>query len=196
MPVLNMLNTRYFIVSNPNDRRVMAIQNPEALGPCWFVKTIKYVNTANEEIDALNTLNPKDTVVIDKREQSKVTAAPQYDSNATITLVKNLNDYIKYQSKAATSQFAVFSEIYYPHGWKAFIDGTEAPIAKVDYALRGLSVPAGTHTIEFRFEPRSKAIGDLLSLVVGSISWLLIIGGIFIEWRNYRKKDQSKQVSV
>jgi hypothetical protein len=196
MPVLNMLNTKYFIVSNPNDRSVVAIQNPDAAGACWFVKHIQYVNSADEEINALTTFNPKDTVVIDKREQSKITGAPQYDSAATITLVKNLNDEITYQSKAATSQLAVFSEIYYPHGWKAFIDGTEAPIARVDYALRGLSVPAGTHTIEFRFEPKAKTTGDLLSLIVGSISWLLIIGGIFLEWRDYRKKDQGKPVSA
>lgn len=183
MQAYNMLNTKYFIVSNPQDRQTIAQLNPEALGAAWLVKTIKYVNNADEEMAALNTFNPKDTVIIDKREQSKVSFTPQFDSTASIKLIKNENDKINYEFSAATNQFAVFSEIYYPAGWKAFIDGKETPIVKVNYALRGLPVSAGKHAIEFRFEPESYVQGDRISLISGIISILLLLGGVWYLWK-------------
>jgi hypothetical protein len=183
MQVLNMLNTKYFIVANPQNQQPVAIPNPEALGPVWFVKAVKMVNNADEEMKAMDNFSPKDTAIADKREQSKITVATQLDSTASIKLVQNLNDQILYESKSTSNQFAVFSEIYYPHGWKALIDGKEFPIARVNYALRGLSIPAGNHTIEFRFEPASKATGDLISLIIGLLSILLVAGGLFWEWK-------------
>lgn len=189
MQVFNMLNTKYFIVQNQNDRQPMAIANPDNIGPCWFIKNIKYVNNANEEMKALDSIKPLDTVYIDKREQSKITVTPQPDSAATIRIIKNLNDRINYESRSATNQFAVFSEIYYPYGWKAFIDGKEQPIVRVNYVFRGLAVPAGNHQIEFRFQPKTKETGDILSLIVGIISWLLLLGGAFLLWYNNRKKQ-------
>lgn len=181
--VLNMLNTKYFIVANPQNQQPLAIPNPEALGPVWFVKAAKMVNHADEEMKAMDNFSPKDTAIADKREQSKITVATQVDSTASIKLIQNLNDQIIYESKSTSNQFAVFSEIYYPHGWKALIDGKEFPIARVNYALRGLSIPAGNHTIEFRFEPASKATGDLISLIIGLLSILLVAGGLFWEWK-------------
>jgi hypothetical protein len=192
MQVYNMLNTKYFIVNNPQDRQPIAQQNPEALGAAWLVKTIKYVNSADEEMKALDTFNPKDTVVIDKREQSKVPFTPQYDSTASIRLVQNLNDKIIYDFNASANQFAVFSEVYYPDGWKATIDGKEAPIARVNYALRGLAVPAGKHTIEFVFEPKSVIMGDLVSLIAGIISILAVLAGSFYLWKQSKKETTSK----
>ncbi|WP_276482214.1 YfhO family protein [Paraflavitalea pollutisoli] len=183
MQVYNMLNTKYFIVVNPQDRQPIAQMNPDALGATWLVKTIKYVNNADEEMSALDTFNPKDTVIIDKREQSKVPFAPQFDSSGYIKLVKNLNDVINYDFNAATNQFAVFSEVYYPAGWKAFIDGKEAPIVRVNYTLRGLALPAGKHAIEFRFEPAALATGETISLVAGILSILLVLGGIAYMWK-------------
>ncbi len=183
MQAYNMLNTKYFIVNNPQDRQPIAQLNPDALGPCWLVKTIKYVNNADEEMSALDTFNPKDTVIIDKREQSKVPFAPQFDSAASIRLVQNLNDQITYEFNASTNQFAVFSEIYYPGGWKAFIDGKQLPIVKVNYALRGLPVPAGKHAIEFRFEPEKYYTGNQISLIAGIISILCIIAGVAWLWK-------------
>lgn len=190
MQVYNMLNTKYFIVNNPQDRQPMAQINPDALGPAWLVKTIKYVNNADEEMKALDTFNPKDTVVIDKREQSKVTFAPQFDSTASIKLVQNINEKIIYEFNAATNQFAVFSEIYYPAGWKAYIDNKETPIVRVNYALRGLPVPAGKHTIEFRFEPQDYKTGNVISLIAGIISFSLLFAGIWYLWK------QSKQPAI
>jgi hypothetical protein len=182
-----MLNTKYFIVNNPQDRQPMAQVNPDALGPVWLVKTIKYVNNADEEMKALDTFNPKDTVIIDKREQSKVSFAPQFDSTASIGLVQNLNDKITYGFNAASNQFAVFSEIYYPAGWKAFIDGKETPIVRVNYALRGLPVPAGKHSIEFRFEPADVVLGDRILLISGIISVLILIGGTWYLWKQNKE---------
>jgi uncharacterized membrane protein YfhO len=187
MQVMNMLNTKYFIVSGQQDQQPMAIPNPEALGPVWFVKAIRFVNNADEEMKALDSIAPKDTAIADKREQSKIPIMPQFDSTASIRLVQNLNDQILYESKSTSNQFAVFSEIYYPYGWKAFVDGKETPIARVNYVLRGLPVSAGDHKIEFRFEPKSKANGDMISLVISILSWILLIGGLIWEWKQSNK---------
>ena len=190
MEVYNMLNTKYFIVADPTDqtgKRIIDRQNPAANGPCWFVKAINYVNNANEEMLALDSLHSKDTAVVDKREQSKITVTPQYDSGATIKFISNKNDEINYQSKASSPQFAVFSEIYYPHGWKAYIDNKESPVVKVDYALRGLSIPAGDHNIRFEFKPRSYEIGSILNLVAGIASIIGLLICIFLLFKQNKK---------
>ena len=186
MEVFNMLNTKYVIVNGQNNQP-MAQLNPGANGPVWFVKGLKYVNNADEEMLALDSLHSKDTAVLDKREQSKVTVTPQYDSTASIQLIKNLNDNITYQSKAATNQFAVFSEIYYPNGWKAYIDEKETPIVKVDYALRGLNIPAGNHTIRFTFAPPSYNLGNILNLIAGIVSILALLICAFLIFRQSKK---------
>ncbi len=187
MRVYNMLNTKYIIATNPADRQPVAQQNPGALGPVWFVKDIQYVNNANDEMKALDSLNTADSAVVDKREQAKIPFKPQFDSSASIKLVKNLNDEITYSSKSSANQFAVFSEIYYPLGWHAYIDGKEAPIVKTDYALRGLAIPAGEHTIQFSFKPKSYSLASTLSLVVGLISFVII--GLCIWFETRRNKN-------
>lgn len=188
MRVYNMLNTKYFITPNPADRQPIAQQNPGALGPCWFVKGIQYVNNANEEMKALDSLNTADSAVIDKRERGKLAASqPQFDSSASIRLISNLNDEITYSSKSSANQFAVFSEIYYPLGWHAYIDGKEVPIVKADYALRGLFVPAGDHKIEFMFKPKSYSLASTLSLLVSLISFIII--GVCIWLESKRRKN-------
>ncbi|MEO5893229.1 MAG: YfhO family protein [Ferruginibacter sp.] len=186
MEVFNMLNTKYFITSGQNNQPVAQL-NPGANGPVWFVKALKYVNNADEEMKALDNFHSKDTAVLDKREQSKVTAAPQFDSSASIKLIKNLNDNITYQSNAAGSQFAVFSEIYYPNGWKAYIDDKETPIVKVDYALRGLNIPSGNHSIKFVFAPASYVLGNTLNLVAGIISIIALLICAFLLYRQQNK---------
>ena len=189
MDVFNMLNTKYFIVTNPADNQPVAQQNPGALGPVWLVKGLRYVNSADEEMAALDHFNPADTAILDKREESKVPFAPVPDSAATIKLVERDNDRLLYQFQSNTSQFAVFSEIYYPRGWTATIDGKAAPIAKVNYVLRGLAIPAGNHSIEFVFAPKSYQTGETISLIVGILSILALLFGIWWEWKNYKKSS-------
>jgi hypothetical protein len=188
MQVFNMLNTKYFVVSDPVAKRPVVQQNPDALGPAWFVGAVRYVNNADEEMNALNGIHPRDTAVIDKREQSKITLAPQKDTTATITLIENKNDFIQYKTSSKVNGLAVFSEVYYPYGWKATIDGKEVPIAKANYVLRALSVPAGEHTIVFTFNPPSFATGDKISLIVGILSILILLASIFLIWKDYRKE--------
>jgi hypothetical protein len=183
MAVFNMLNTKYFILADPSTRQPYVRPNPDALGPAWFVSAIKYVNNADEEMKALEKFNPADTAIADIREKPKLTFQPQKDSSSKITFIENRNDYIRYTSSSKTNGIAVFSEVYYPYGWTATIDGKEVPIAKVNYVLRALSVPAGNHTIEFRFEPASFTIGDQISLIVGIISILILLYGIYYFWK-------------
>ena len=189
MSVFNMLNTKYFIVINPADQQPVAQLNSGALGPAWLVKKVIYVNNADEEMKALNTFNPQDTVIIDKREQSKVPFLPQFDSLGSIALVQRMNDKLTYQFNAGSNQFIVFSEVYYPRGWKAYIDSKEVPIVKVNYVLRGLAVPAGKHTIELRFVPESYFLGNMISLVVGILSILLVLAAAWWIWKEYQKEN-------
>ncbi|MEO6548813.1 MAG: YfhO family protein [Ferruginibacter sp.] len=196
MEVFNMLNTKYFIV-NGQDNRPMAQLNSGANGPAWFIKGIKYVDGGDAEMKALDSLHTKDTVVVDKREQSKISTSPGYDSTANIRLVKNLNDHITYASKSSVNQFAVFSEIYYPDGWKAYIDGKESNIVRVDYLLRGLNIPTGNHTIQFDFAPTSYNTGRTLSMIAGIISIVALLVCAFLLMRQNRLKPgiaQSRKV--
>jgi hypothetical protein len=183
MAVFNMLNTKYFILADPSTRQPYVKPNPDALGPAWFVGAIKYVNNADEEMKALDNFNPRDTAIADVREKSKLTFQPQKDSSSRITLIENRNDYIKYTSSSKTNGVGVFSEVYYPYGWNATIDGKDVPIARVNYVLRALSIPAGDHTIEFRFEPSSFVLGDRVSLIVGIISILIVLYSIYYFWK-------------
>jgi len=186
MQVFNMLNTRYFIVENPQNRQVMAQPNPNAFGPVWIVKGIKYVRNADEEMKALDSTHLRDTAVMQDKFKTLVKLSPEFDSTATVRLRDYLNDIIRYDFNALTSQFVVFSEIYYDKGWNAFIDGKKADYVKTDYVLRGMAVPAGKHTIECRFEPRSYELGNTLSTATSLIAYALLAIAIFLETR--RKK--------
>jgi len=176
--VLNMLNTKYVIVQNPSNGQPSVQINPGALGAAWFVKTLVFAKNADDEMHTLDKLNTKDSAVIDERFKAQVTAQPVYDSGAVITIQKNMNDSIVYTSNAASPQFAVFSEIYYPHGWEAYIDGQKTDYVRVDYVLRGMPVPAGKHTIEFRFAPKSYYTGNAISLWVNILLCVLLLAGI------------------
>jgi hypothetical protein len=187
MQVLNMLNTKYFIVQNPQNGQPIAQMNPSAFGPVWFVKAIKYVADGREEMKALDSTNLRDTAVVQTKFKTNIGNEPVADSTATIRLIENKNDYILYESSAAANQYAVFSEVYYPRGWKAFIDGKELPIVKTNYALRGLPVPAGKHKIELKFEPRSYELGNSITMYASLLAFLLLFGSLFMEWRSSRK---------
>jgi len=185
-PVLDMLNTKYIIHSTTRADQVEP--NPDACGSAWFIKALKTVNTPKEEMDALTTLHVKDSAVIGKGFDAIASTAFSFDSTAKIELVKKENDVIRYKSKAAATQFAVFSEVYYDKGWNAYIDGKLTPHAKVNYVLRGMPVPAGEHEIVFKFEPKSHALGWTLT---GISTWLLILlslAAIFFTWKKCKNE--------
>jgi len=189
MQVFNMMNTKYFIIANPQNGQPMAQMNPGAFGPAWFVKGIHFVKDGKEEMKALDSINLKDTAIVQEKFRSLITEMPVPDSAAVISLVENRNDDIIYQSQSATPQFAVFSEIYYPAGWKAFIDGKETKIIKTNYALRGISVPTGRHSITFKFAPRSYKLGNTLVLWSSLIVYLILLAGAYLLWRKKRGKS-------
>jgi hypothetical protein len=186
---LNMLNTKYIIGANPpptSNERPIVVENPNALGPCWFVREVRFANDLKGEMNALNGLDASKIAIVSADQKNKITQ-PVYDSAARIELVKNDNNIITYKSSASTNQFAVFSEVYYSEGWNAYIDGKKTDYVKTNYALRGMNVPAGNHTIEFKFEPRSYTQGRMFTSVGQVIVLLLLITGIFVEIRNRRK---------
>jgi len=192
--VLNMLNTKYVIVPG-NDGHPVAQRNPDALGNAWFVKHILWAKDADAEMKALDHLDTKDSVVIDERYKALIKDNPSFDSTATISLIANNLNEISYSSMAGTPQFAVFSEVYYRQGWNAFIDGQPTPYCRVDYALRGMQVPAGKHTITFRFEPRSYYMGIKLSISSYIVMLLLLTGSVVMNMR-MNKMNKGKPKSV
>ena len=184
--VLNMLNTKYVITENPSNGQPEAQLNAGALGNSWFVKGFSFAKNADDEMNKLNTLNTKDSAVIDIRYEKTAGPQPVFDSSASIKMLENLNDKITYKSNASKPQFAVFSEIYYPYGWDAFIDGKKTDYLRVNYVLRGMPVPAGEHTIEFRFEPATVIVSDRFSMWSSILLYLMLIAGI---WYAFRKKS-------
>lgn len=190
--VYNMLNTKYFIVPNRQNGQLQVEQNPGALGPGWFVSTVEYVPGPAEAMKALSHFNPKDTAIVEQ--QFKVNPI-QHDTAATIDLVKNDNDLITYTSNSAGNEFAVFSEIYYNRGWKAFIDGQESPIIKTNYLLRGLYIPAGKHLIRFEFKPQTYYTGERLTAFGSVLIVLLLIGAIVAQFRGARKPESPEALS-
>lgn len=181
-PVLDMMNTKYIIHSTSSADQVEP--NPDACGSAWFIKNLKLVNSAREEMNALTTLAVKDTAVIGKAFQSIASTNFTYDSTAKIELIKNANDVVTYKTKANSTQFAVFSEVYYDKGWNAYIDGKLTPYAKVNYVLRGMPIPAGEHEVVFKFEPKSHALGWTLTSIASIIAILLFGVALFFEWKN------------
>lgn len=185
--VLNMLNTKYVIVPGQNNQPV-AQQNPANLGACWFVKAIEFKKGPAEVMKALDNFNPADTAIVEESAKSIIPFTPVADSAATISLVKNDNDIVTYKTSSTTNQFAVFSEIYYDRGWKAYIDNKEAPIVKTNYALRGLAVPAGTHDIRFEFKPASYYQSTNIAIASSAIGWVAIAATVFQMIRKRKKK--------
>ncbi len=187
-PVLNMLNMKYVIVPNQQDtKQNQAVPNPYASGNCWLVKEVKFVKNADEEMNALNSFDPNQTAFVDERFKTAVPVMPVYDSSAYIKLIQNNNDEIKYEFNAATNQFAVFSEIYYPAGWSAYIDDKKVAYCKTDYALRGLSIPAGKHDIKFVFDPESVSKGETISRYANMLSVLIVLFCLFMAYKKRRK---------
>lgn len=187
--VLNLLNVKYIIV--PSGRGEFAVQNPYANGNAWFVQEVKTVNSADEEMKALDNLDSKNVAVINSLVNDyKITESVSKDSTATINLEIYKPNHLKYTSSNSKNGFGVFSEMYYAKGWKATIDGKEVPILKVDYVLRGLQIPAGKHTIEFTFEPQVIKTGSAIALISSIGMLLLIIGGLYFKYKEQREEKE------
>src|SRR5690606_30363644 len=163
MEVLNMLNVKYFII--PGEEGTQAQQSPEALGNAWFVNEIKWVENADEEIVSLADTDLTSTAVINTKHREQVRPITLPDTTATISLVSQRPNELVYNYTSTTDQLVVFSEIYYPHGWKAYIDGEEIPHFQANYVLRAMMVPAGNHTVTFKFEPDVIRKGSNIALM-------------------------------
>ena len=177
LQVLNMLNVKYVIQQDEDGNSFPAV-NPDANGNAWFVEQLLPVSSANEEILKLKDFNSKTQAVVNTRTYPSLTKTRyQLDSLAQIKLVDYRPNYLKYKSSNPNDGFAVFSEMYYPSGWDAFIDGKMEPHYKVDYALRGIKIPAGEHEIEFKFEPEVVETGSQITLAASILLGLIIVGG-------------------
>ncbi len=181
-PVLNMLNTRYFIFPLQGGKTVPLL-NPFALGNAWFVQDVQYVDNANEEIEAIHGINPKHTAIVDKRFEPMVQPIVS-DASAKIQLVAYEPNYLKYEVESDKGGTVVFSEIYYP-GWQSMIDGKEVPHGRANYILRAMNVPAGKHVIEFRFDPKSLHVTETIAFV--SIGLLVLLACVVV-WMGVKKK--------
>ena len=178
MNVLNMLNSKYFIVRGQNNQPI-AQRNPNALGNAWFVSDIIIVEDSDEEIQKLGQINTANQVLVDQRYDVPPTI--EYDSTGTIQLTNYKANHLSYTSSAATNQFAVFSEIYYDKGWNAYIDGELVPHIRANYLLRALPIPSGQHTIEFKFEPQTYYATENITLFSSLIVIIALFGAVFKE---------------
>lgn len=184
--ILNLLNAKYLVLGGPEQPQ--AIPNPKANGNAWFVSDLKFVQSPNQEIKSIGVIDSKKTAVIassDKKYFDGKTVQP--DATAYINLTKYQPNELEFKSQSKTPQLAVFSEIYYPHGWKFFIDEKEVPYIKADYLLRAVHVPAGNHNIRMVFEPEVIEKGKWISLICFGLFILLSGAGIYFV---YRKRDK------
>lgn len=181
-PVLDMLNTRYYIV--PLQQGATApLFNPHTLGNAWLVKEVKYVNNANEEIDAIHGMNPRETAIVDKRFAETVKQpAAMPDSLDNIVLKSYVPNVLQYEVDTKQGGTVVFSEIYYP-GWRSYIDGEEVSHGRANYILRAMNVPAGKHTIEFVFDPQSLHATETIAFIALGIMLLGALGAIVMGLR-------------
>ncbi len=183
---LNMLNTKY-IIYNPDEQPIV---NRKAMGNAWFVDTPLLVKSANEELSDINRTDLSKVAVIDKtfKDQIKQNSYP-IDEGDTIELKSYEPNELIYSSKSDGEKLAVFSEIYYPAGWKCFIDGSQSNYFRADYVLRAMIVPSGDHTIKFSFEPSSYIIGNRISLISSVLFLLMAAGYILFQILTKKKTD-------
>lgn len=197
--VLNMLNTKYAIVGGQGGQtNVIPIQT--ANGNAWFVNNIKWVNTAEEEISSLeaprlgdtvksapNTFQSKNTAVIRNTFKNDLAGYTfGKDSSAFVKLKQYGLDDISFTSHNTQNGLAVFSDIWYPYGWEAYVDGKQTPIVRADYVLRAIKIPAGNHTIEFHFRPKTYEVGNKISMVSNILVILLCLAALYAA---FRKKE-------
>jgi hypothetical protein len=179
--ILNMLNVKY-VIQTDKEGKEYPIINPDANGNAWFVSKVDFVKNSDAEMKALDKINSKEVAVVNENEFTGIkNKAFAKDSLAAIILDSYKPNNLKYTSTNSKEGLAVFSEMYYEKGWKAFVGGKETPIMRADYALRAIVVPAGKHTIEFKFEPQVVKTGGTIALVSSIGMLFLLIGGLYFE---------------
>ena len=184
--VLNMLNTKYFIY-NPD---AQPIKNNFAYGHAWFVNQVAFVDNADQEIARIGKVDVKSTAVVDKKFASQLEGKSfEMDSTATISLKSYAPNHLVYRFESGKDQLVVFSEIYYNKGWDAFVDGKKVPYFRADYVLRAMVIPAGKHTVEFKFEPGIWVTGNIVSLVSSLALLLLVLAYLIVEGMKMLKRD-------
>ncbi len=185
MSAFNMLNAKYFILSHEQQ----PLQNSFAMGNAWFVDRAEMVDTEAEEIDMIGKVVLNSVAVVNKSFADNVAGLKEIGPSPHVDEIHLLQcdpNYLKYSARNSQERLAVFSEVWYPHGWKAFVNGEESEIIRVNYLLRGLVLPAGEdHNIEFRFEPNSLKVGQTIALISSILVILLILGFAYSQRANY-----------
>jgi hypothetical protein len=187
MEIFNMMNTKYFIANG------QAVPNPYKYGNAWLVKNICWVKNADQEIDTLNGVNLRQTVVVSDSFKVRIGEVSEnaLDSSAQIKLTQYEPNHLIYSSLSNTDAVAVFSEIFYDKGWKITIDGKPVEQARANYVLRALKVPAGNHKIEFVFEPATFETGQTIAYLCSLILYLSLALGIFFTVKQTLKEESA-----
>lgn len=182
MPLYGMLNAKYILLGD--DMAGLQV-NPFAMGNAWFIKNVKVVDNADQELEEVGKINPRFEAVVQKKFADIVGSTPQYDSTGTIKMTTYNPDKMEYESASKTEQVAVFSEIYYPmeKGWEMTIDGQPAKFAKANYILRAAKIPAGNHKIVMAFHPKSYYSGETYSMIASALLLLGFFGGLFLYFK-------------
>ena len=189
MPVINMLNTKYFIVPDQETGAPVVQLNPDAMGNAWFVEKIVEAKTPNEECDMLMTLDLHREAVVGSDYINNVSDLnPGADSLAHISLAKYTPEYIEYDAECSKPGTVIFSEIFYPHGWKAIVDGKPADLYRANYMLRAMNLETGKHHIRLEFRPESVAKGNTISMTFVILMYLIIAGILLSNLRKGKEK--------
>ena len=187
--ILNMMNVRYIITQAKNGGPV-AQRNPYANGDAWFVENVQPAENADEEIQLLDSLDTKKTALINKEFLSKIPNQKiERDSTATIELFSYKPNHLVYEAATKTAQLAIFSEVYYPKGWNAYINGKPAEYFRADYVLRAMVIPPGNNKIEFKFEPKVIQTGSTISLVSSILFLIILLSGLYFAFRKKELKE-------
>ena len=192
-PAINMLNTKY-IITPGEDGTALPMLNTEAMGNAWFVSDIRIMDNANQECEALNTEDLTKVAVVGRDfARSVPNIAPGIARNAKIVLTAYTPKYLEYRVRSSREGTVVFSEIYYPYGWKATLDGQKADYFRANYLLRAMNVPAGEHTISFTFDPDSVHKGNTLSVICIILMYLsVVLAATYGIWKAFSNRKPSR----
>ena len=189
-PVLNMLNTKYFILPLQGGHTV-PVKNPYAYGNAWYVDEVKYVDNANQEIDGVGKVNLRHVAVADAKFKEQLQQSVKQDDTSVVKMTQYKPNNLTYEVKSGKGGVIVFSEIYYP-GWTATVDGQPVELGRVNYILRAIHVKPGTHKVVLDFHPQSLKNTEMVAYVAYAVLVLLIIIGIVVEWKRNKKVQELK----